>query len=157
MNKAKVLIADDEEYIRKLVAVALESENMQVYQAINGVEALEMVNRDSFDLIILDIMMEGINGYETIAKIRIQGISTPIFFLSGKGEDYDKILGFGIGADAYITKPFSPAVLCAEVKTHIKRYRELLERTDNSLKIKHGPFVFNLKTFQKQPGDFLVF
>lgn len=147
MNKAKVLIADDEEYVRKLVTVALESENMQVYKAVNGTEALELVNLNSFDLIILDIMMEDVNGYEVIAKIRSQGINTPVFFLSGKSEDYDKILGFGIGADAYITKPFSPAVLSAEVKTHIKRYRELLERKDSSAKIQHGPFVFNVKTF----------
>ena len=158
MNKAKVIIADDEEYVRKLVAVALESEYMQVYQAANGAEALELVNRNSFDLIILDIMMEGINGYEVIAKIRSQGINTPVFFLSGKSEDYDKILGFGIGADAYITKPFSPAVLTAEAKTHIKRYRELLERKDNSTKIQHGPFVFNLKTFSfyKNNQDLLL-
>jgi DNA-binding response OmpR family regulator len=147
MDKVKVLIADDEEYIRKIITVALESEGMQVYQAKHGAEALELVNQSSFELIILDIMMEGINGYEVIAKIRSLGINTPVFFLSGKGEDYDKILGFGIGADAYITKPFSPAVLCAEAKTHIKRYRELLERRDNSSKIQHGPFVFNLKTF----------
>jgi Response regulators consisting of a CheY-like receiver domain and a winged-helix DNA-binding domain len=147
MNKAKVLIVDDEEYVRKLVTVALESENMQVCQASNGAEALEIINHDFFDLIILDIMMDGLDGYETIAKIRSQGINAPVFFLTGKGEDYDKILGFGIGADAYITKPFSPAVLCAEAKTHIKRYQKLLERRDNSSKIQHGPFILNLKTF----------
>jgi DNA-binding response OmpR family regulator len=147
MNKAKVLVADDEEYIRKIVSTALESDNMQVSHAKNGAEALKLVSQEFFDLIILDIMMEGINGYEVIAKIRSRGINTPVFFLSGKSEDYDKVLGFGIGADAYITKPFSPAVLCAEAKTHIKRYRELLKRKDSFIKIQHGPFVFNLNTF----------
>jgi DNA-binding response OmpR family regulator len=158
MNAYKVLIADDEEYIRKLVVAALKSENIDVYHARNGGEALELIKQESFDLIILDIVMEDINGYDVINKIRVQEINTPIFLLSGKSEDQDKIIGFGIGADAYITKPFSPAVLCAEVKTHIKRYREFLAIKKNSTKIQRGPFVFNLKTltFYKNNTELLL-
>ncbi len=147
MDRSKVLIADDEDYIRKFVSTALEHENMQVFQAKNGSEALEMVKRTSFDLIIIDIMMGDINGYDVIGSIRSMGIITPIFVLSGKSEDYDKIVGFGIGADGYITKPFSPAVLCAQAKTQIKRYRELLKGKNSFFKIILGPFAFNLKTF----------
>lgn len=147
MTKSIVLIADDEEYVRRLVAASLEGENIQVIQAKNGSEALEMVKQDSFDLIILDIMMGDINGYDVISKIRTMGINTPIFLLSGKSEDHDKIIGFGIGADSYITKPFSPSVLCAQVKTHIRRYRELLDAKDKNPKITLGPFVFNQKTY----------
>lgn len=153
MNKAKVLIADDEDYIRKLVSTVLESENMLVFQAKNGNEALLMVKQYNFDLIILDIVMGDINGYDIIRKIRSIGLNTPIFLISGKSEDYDKIIGFGIGADGYITKPFSPAVLCAQVKNHIRRYHELLESKEKSSKISVGPFVFNLKTFICQKGD----
>jgi DNA-binding response OmpR family regulator len=158
MSANKVLIADDEEYIRKLVVAALKSENIDAYHARNGSEALELIKRESFDLIILDIVMEDINGYDVINKIRVQGINTPIFLLSGKSEDHDKIIGFGMGADAYITKPFSPAVLCAEVKTHIKRYREFLAIKQNSIKIQRGPFVFNLKshTFYKNNEELLL-
>ena len=147
MTKPKILIADDEEYVRKLVVTALESENMQVFQAKNGNETLEMLKQDWFDLIILDIMMGDISGYDVISKIRSLGINTPVFLLSGKSEDYDKIIGFGIGADSYITKPFSPSVLCAQVKTHIRRYKELLETKDKNSKIVLGPFVFNQKTY----------
>jgi DNA-binding response OmpR family regulator len=147
MNKYKVLVADDEEYIRKLVVAALKNENMDVYPARNGGEALELIKQESFDLIILDIMMEDINGYDVINKIRVQGINVPIFLLSGKSEDQDKIIGFGLGADAYITKPFSPEVLCAEVKTHIKRYWEFIADKKKIAKLQRGPFVFNLKTY----------
>ncbi|AET69881.1 response regulator with CheY-like receiver domain and winged-helix DNA-binding domain [Desulfosporosinus orientis DSM 765] len=147
MNKPVVLIADDEDYIRKLVSTALDHENILVYQAKNGSEALEMIKRISFDLIILDIMMGDINGYDVISTIRSQGINIPVFLLSGKKEDYDKIIGFGIGADGYITKPFSPVVLCAQVKTQIKRYRELLDAKNQYFKIILDPFVFNLKTY----------
>lgn len=147
MNKPVVLIADDEDYIRKLVSTTLSHENIQVHQAKNGTEALEMIKRISFDLIILDIMMGDINGYDVISNIRSHGINIPIFLLSGKNEDYDKIIGFGIGADGYITKPFSPAVLCAQVKTQIKRYKELLEAKNKQSKLILGPFVFNLRTY----------
>lgn len=147
MKHSKILIADDEEYIRKLLTVTLENERMHVYPTSNGSEALKLVTQESFDLIILDIMMEDIDGYEVIHKIRSQGIQTPIFLLSGKNEDHDKIAGFITGADAYITKPFSPAVLCAEVKTHIKRYRELQSVKELSVIIQRHPFIFNLKTY----------
>ncbi|MDF2548868.1 MAG: response regulator with CheY-like receiver domain and winged-helix DNA-binding domain, partial [Anaerosolibacter sp.] len=118
MSKPRVLVADDESYIRKMVVASLECEDIQVKQAGSGREALEMVKQDRFDLIILDIILGDVSGYEVINSIRFLGINTPIFLLSGKSEDYDKIIGFGVGADSYITKPFSPSVLCAQVKTH---------------------------------------
>lgn len=147
MARSKILVADDEAYIRKMVAAALESENLEVFEAKNGNEALERVTQEYFDLIILDIMMGDIDGYEVISKIRGMGVNTPIFLLSGRNEDHDKIIGFGIGADCYITKPFSPSVLCAQVKNHIRRYKELLEVKNNNDKIILGPFVFNRKTY----------
>ncbi len=147
MSKPRVLVADDESYIRKMVAASLECENIQVTQAETGLEALDMVKQDRFDLIILDIMLGDVSGYDVINSIRSLGINTPIFLLSGKREDYDKIIGFGVGADSYITKPFSPSVLCAQVKTHIRRYKELLEAKENNNKIVLGPFTFNIKTY----------
>ncbi|WP_025692164.1 response regulator transcription factor [Paenibacillus zanthoxyli] len=147
MSKAKVLIADDEDYIRKLVKNVLESDNVQVIQAENGSEALRIIRNQVFDLIILDIVMDDYNGYDVLGKTRAMGIYTPIIFLSGKKEDTDQIIGFGLGADAYITKPFSPSVLCAQVKNHIKRYRELIELKDTYTKLTQGPFLFNLKSY----------
>lgn len=147
MSKAKVLIADDEDYIRKLVKNVLESDNMQVVQAENGSEALSIIRNQTIDLIILDIVMDDYDGYDVLGKTRAMGIYTPIIFLSGKKEDTDQIIGFGLGADAYITKPFSPSVLSAQVKNHIKRYRELIELKDAYTKLTQGPFLFNLKSY----------
>jgi len=147
MSRPVVLVADDEPYIRKMVAAALEPENIQVVQAQTGHEALEMVKQSNFDLIILDIMLGDASGYDVLNQIRSLGIKTPIFLLSGRSEDCDKIIGFGVGADSYITKPFSPSVLCAQVKTHIKRYKELMEAKENNNKIVLGPFMFNIKTY----------
>lgn len=147
MSKAKVLVADDEDYIRKLITTVLESDNMQVFQAKNGSEAMDMIQKQAFDLIILDIVMDHIDGYGVLGKTRALGINTPIVFLSGKKEDTDQIIGFGLGADGYITKPFSPQVMCAQVKNHIRRYREMLESKDKFSKLALGPFLFNLKTY----------
>ncbi len=156
MAKTKVLIADDEAHIRKLVAASLECENIEVVQACNGSDALELARQDAFDLIILDIMMEDITGYDVISRIRSLGINTPIFLLSGRSEDHDKIIGYGIGADGYITKPFSPSVLCAQVKTHIRRYKELLGAKEKSSKINLGPFTFNEKTYTCSKNGILL-
>ena len=157
MEKFKVLVVDDEESVRKLVSTALEGENIKVFHATDGRQALTMIEQGAFDLIILDILMEDINGYDVISQIRAQGIDTPVFLLSGMDTDNHKIIGYGIGADAYITKPFSPAVLCAAVKSHIKRYQEFLETKESSIKLQSGPFVFNLKTYTFYKDDEQIF
>lgn len=149
MSKEKILIADDEEYIRKIIKKTLCRENMLIYEAKDGKEALEMVTQTSFDLIILDIMIGDIDGLDIIKKIRNDGINIPIILISGrKMKDYDKILGFGIGADDYITKPFNPAVLCARVKAHLRRNKELTDLKQKITKILIGPFTFNLNTYK---------
>ena len=157
MEKFKVLVVDDEESVRKLVSTALEGENIKVFHATDGRQALTMIEQGAFDLIILDILMEDINGYDVISQIRAQGIDTPVFLLSGMDTDNHKIIGYGIGADAYITKPFSPAVLCAAVKSHIKRYQDFLETKKCSIKLQSGPFVFNLKTYTFYKDDEQIF
>ncbi len=148
MSKEKILVVDDEESIRKMIKKSLDRENMLVFQAGCGKKALEMIEQNSFDLIVLDIMMEDIDGLEVIKKIRYQGINIPVLLLSGKNEDYDKILGFGIGADDYITKPFSPAVLCARVKAHIRRHKEIMASKEKAARIIVGPFNFNFNTYK---------
>ncbi|ADM71419.1 Alkaline phosphatase synthesis transcriptional regulatory protein SphR [Paenibacillus polymyxa E681] len=153
MSKPRVLVVDDERTVRKLIKTVLEADGMVVLQAENGTEAMRMISEGPFDLVLLDIMMEDIDGYDVLGQSRNMGIHTPIIFLSGKKEDTDQIIGFGLGADAYITKPFSPPVLCAQVKNQIKRYRQLQESKQQASRIALGPFLFNHHTFTFQKNN----
>lgn len=148
MKEVKVLVVEDEESIRKLISKMLSLEGIIVYQAENGSQGLDLINKYKFDLVILDILMEDISGYDVAKIIRSENLLLPIIFLSGKKEDEDIIKGLDIGADSYITKPFSPAVLCAQVKSQIKRRRAILkEEVVNSI-IELGPFKFNLDSYK---------
>lgn len=153
MGKAKILIVEDEEAIRKLIYRTLTLEGMLVYQAENGEEGLEMVANTDFDLIILDILMDGISGYEVAQTIRNSNLQLPIIFLSGKREDEDIIRGLNIGADSYITKPFSPSVLGAQVKSQLKRREEILNKNTFTMSLVHGPFRFDLNGYKFYKND----
>jgi DNA-binding response OmpR family regulator len=154
MEEIKVLIVEDDESIRKLINKILTAQGMTVYQAGNGKAGLEMINSNKFDLIILDILMDDISGYEVAEEIRKHDLQLPIIFLSGKSQDEDIIKGLDIGADSYITKPFSPSVLSAQVKSKIKRHKEIAsdEVTLPTL-ISHGPFKFDLKSYKFYKND----
>lgn len=119
MNKS-ILIVDDEDNIRNLLAVYLRKEGFQIYEADNGVEALNIVKSNEIDFIVLDIMMPMMDGFETL-KILRKDSDIPVMMLSAKAEDEDKLFALGFGADNYETKPFSPKVLVAKIKAQIKR------------------------------------
>lgn len=153
MEQIKILIVEDEEPIRKLVCKILSSQDMVVYQAENGTRGLEMLNNYNFDLVILDILMDDISGYDVAKEIRKHNLQLPIIFLSGKNEDEDIIHGLDLGADSYITKPFSPALLCAKVKSQVKRHREILQEDAHGNYIIHDPFKFDLKTYKLYKND----
>ena len=108
----KVLVVDDNPEIRDIIHVLLEGEGIRVTEAANGSSALHFLEKGSFDLIILDIMMPGLNGYETCQKIR-QLTNVPILFLSARTSDSDKLMGFSSGGDDYLAKPFSYTELLA--------------------------------------------
>ena len=121
MANQKILIADDESRLRKLVRDYLVRENYDIIEAADGEEALEIFYREpKLDLIILDIMMPRRNGYEVCREIR-QTSQVPIMMLTAKGEESDVLQGFDIGADEYITKPFSPRILVARVNAVLRR------------------------------------
>lgn len=153
MEQAKILIVEDEEPIRKLICKIVSNESMIVYQAENGSQALDMINQYSFDLVILDILMDDISGYEVAREIRKHDLQMPIIFLSGKKEDEDIIKGLDIGADSYITKPFSPSVLFAQVKSQIKRHREISKNDVPSNLIVNGCFKFDLNSYKFYKDD----
>ena len=120
----KVLIIEDDEKITEIERDYLEANDFEVELASNGNEGLEKALANNYDLILLDIMLPGIDGFQICRNIR-KVKETPILMVSAKREDVDKIRGFGLGADDYIVKPFSPSELVARVKSHIARYERL--------------------------------
>ena len=121
MEKRKILVVDDESRMRKLVRDFLVKQNFEVIEAADGEEALErFYGEKDIALIILDVMMPKINGWDVCREIR--GVSkVPIIMLTAKGEESDELLGFDIGADEYISKPFSPKILVARVEAILRR------------------------------------
>lgn len=121
MDRRKVLVVDDESRMRKLVCDFLEKENFKVYQAENGVEALEIFRIEKgIELIILDVMMPRLNGWEVCGKIREES-KVPIIMLTARTDEKDELLGFELGVDEYISKPFSPKILVARVNALLRR------------------------------------
>lgn len=122
---SKILIIEDEETIAELEKDYLELSGFQVEIENDGAVGLERSLQDDFDLFILDLMLPGTDGFEICRRIR-EKKNTPILMVSAKKEDIDKIRGLGLGADDYITKPFSPSELVARVKAHLARYERLI-------------------------------
>lgn len=141
MARFKILVVDDEKFVRRTIARVLESEGMTIVEAGDGIDAVRMAMAQEFDLIILDIVMEGMDGFQVIHQLRSRGILTPVFILSGRQADNDKVFALGIGADDYITKPFSPSVLCAKVKACLRRM-ELSNQGGGNDVITAGPFCY---------------
>lgn len=140
---AKILIVDDEMDIAELISDVLVDEGYETVIKNDGISAIETVKNEQFDLIILDIMMPGMSGVEVCNKIR-ETVSSPIIFVSAKNQIIDKVLGFEIGADDYITKPFIVEELVARVKAHIRRSNR--SEVSNILKI--GEIEINLESYE---------
>ena len=103
LDAARILIVDDEKFVRRTISRVLSSEGFSIFEASNGPDALRMVQEQPFDLMILDIVMEGMDGFQVIRTLRDMGILLPVFVLSGRQADNDKILALGIGADDYLS------------------------------------------------------
>lgn len=127
MNKIKILVADDEERMRRLVSDFLKKQGYAVVEAENGKQALDYftVMEQSISLVILDVMMPIMDGWEVLRCIR-EHSKLPIIMLTAKSTESDELLGFGLGADEYISKPFSPMILIARVQAVLKRYNVAL-------------------------------
>ena len=145
MEKGKILIVDDEKDIRDLIEIYLKNEGYDVIKANTGLEAIQMVEKEKVDLIILDIMMPVVNGIDACIKIREQH-NTPIIMLSAKVEDIDKILGLSVGADDYLAKPFNPLELIARVKAQLRRFTKLNTAFTSSKVLEEGNLRMNLET-----------
>ncbi|MDD2497373.1 MAG: response regulator transcription factor [Desulfitobacteriaceae bacterium] len=135
-----ILVCDDDKEILDAISIYLENEGYQIYKALNGIEALEVVEEKEIHLIIMDIMMPKMDGLRATMKIR-EDKNIPVIMLSAKSEDTDKIIGLNMGADDYMTKPFNPLELIARVKSQLRRYTALGSMETRSNVFKTGGLV----------------
>lgn len=119
-----ILVCDDDKEIVEAIEIYLSQEGYHILKAYDGIEALKILEKEKVELLILDVMMPKLDGIRATLKIREKN-SIPIIILSAKSEDADKILGLNVGADDYVTKPFSPLELIARVKSQLRRYTQL--------------------------------
>ena len=127
MEMNHVLVVEDDKEIREGVEIYLKSQGYEVFQATDGVEGLEVIEKEDIHLAIVDIMMPRMDGISMVVKLR-EKYDFPVIFLSAKSEEVDKIMGLNMGADDYVTKPFTPMELLARVNSQLRRYRRFMER-----------------------------
>lgn len=127
MEMNHILIVEDDKDIREGVAIYLKSQGYEVFMAADGIEGLEVVEKEEIHLAIVDIMMPRMDGITMTIKLR-EKHDFPIIMLSAKSEEVDKIMGLNIGADDYVTKPFTPMELMARVNSQMRRYRKFMEK-----------------------------
>ena len=140
----KALIVEDDDAVRNTLTKVLTSSGIQSIATASGQKALEAIERDAFDVLLLDINLDGMDGFEVIRTLRSQGSRIPVMVVSGRTEDVDMLYGLEIGADDYITKPFNPVTLAAKVKSLIRR----CQNSGAGAPIEAGPFRFDNETLK---------
>ncbi len=129
MEANRILIVEDDKEIREGIEIFLKSQNYVVFQAADGIEGLEILDREEIHLAIVDVMMPRMDGITMVVRLR-ERFDIPVIFLSAKSEEVDKILGLNMGADDYVTKPFTPMELLARVGSQLRRYKRFMERLE---------------------------
>lgn len=118
---SNILIIDDDDELCGLLAEFLQSEGFDIRIANDGVRGLELIDNTNPDLVVMDVMMSPVSGFDVLKKLRIQNNTLPVIMLTARGDDIDKILGLELGADDYLPKPFNPRELCARIKAILRR------------------------------------
>lgn len=149
MHQHHILIVDDDQDIRQLLNHHLKKSGMLPYQAATGKEAIQLLEQQKIDLIILDLMMDEMDGWEVLEQLKVSQLQIPVIVLSARQLISDKIETLGLGADDYMTKPFSPGELIARVQVQLRRFH----RTVLSQEITAGNFTYNNSTYQLQKPD----
>jgi two-component system response regulator ResD len=166
MTEKSILVVDDDQHVHEILAMYFKEENYEMINAYDGKEALHKLANNNIDLIVLDVMMPKLDGKEVIKEIRKDN-QIPIIFLSAKSEEFDRVLGLELGADDYVTKPFSPREMIARIKAVLKRLsngsapnndsskRELIEYdnlkidlTDRQVKVDESSIDLSPKEFE---------
>lgn len=148
--KSKIMVVDDEMHIRELVRFYLDKAGFDTIEAANAEEALDIVENQYIDLAIVDIMMPGMDGFELVEQMR-QYREFPVIMLTAKSQSKDKLRGFSLGIDDYVTKPFDPDELMARVKTILKRYS-----INSSNVVKIGDVIFDGDKYEVRYQDQII-
>jgi len=168
MKGLKVLIIDDDPNVHEIIDLYFKQQEMKILNAFEGETGIDLVENDSPDIIILDVMMPNMDGYDTCREIR-KKTDTPIIMLTAKGEEFDRILGLELGADDYVTKPFSPRELIARIKAIFRRLeprqlgatetKEIYQFEGLSIDLKKREVLVNdqKRDFRPKEFDLLVF
>ena len=144
--EASIVVVDDEPSIRELLVASLHFAGFEVNTAASGSEAIEVIERLQPDLIVLDVMLPDIDGFTVTRRIRQEGITTPVLYLTARDDTQDKVMGLTVGGDDYVTKPFRPQILGAKVKALIRRSKSFSQ--ENSQQISCGPFLCDTTTMR---------
>ena len=151
----KILVVDDEKPIADILRINLEKENYEVVEAYDGEEAVRKFNEENPDLILLDVMLPKMDGFSVCRSIREKS-NVPILMLTAREEEVDKVLGLELGADDYITKPFSVRELMARIKANMRRNSGAVQTDDESEKLEIGSFVLDLNRYELYKDGKLV-
>lgn len=143
MSNPAILIVEDEPKISRILQLELEEENYKTSLADNGEDALDMIENNEWDLVLLDIMLPGLSGMEVLRKVRRTDSNTPIILLTARDEVYDKVSGLDLGANDYITKPFQIEELLARVRANLRKKKRL---TKDDKKITHDDLSVDLNS-----------
>ena len=152
--KAKILIVEDEVEIAELITLYLSNDGLESVHAETAEDALEIVKNSSVDLIVLDINLPGMDGFEFLNKLR-NTKKIPVIIVSARQDDADMVLGLGTGADDYVTKPFSPKVLVARIRSNLRRYFDSVSaaETRSGKILRFGEYAVDFDAYVVKKGD----
>lgn len=158
MVESKILVVDDDNNICDLIEIYLQKEGYKVYKAHNGKEALKLFGEKQVDIIVLDVMMPQMDGYEVLKELR-KNSQVPVLMLTAKGETFDRVLGLELGADDYMVKPFEPKELIARIRAVLRRYKpqtqkRAIEFTDLIIDADSYIVVYKEKEVEMPPKEF---
>jgi two-component system response regulator CpxR len=154
VSESRLLIIDDDMRLGEMLAEYLEPEGLHITTATTGTQGLRAAQRETYDLIILDVMLPGLSGFEVLKQLREGGAKTPVLMLTARGDDVDRIVGLDLGADDYLPKPFNPRELLARIKAILRRTSE--PDGDEPTEIAVGKLRANLKRREAWLGEELL-
>ena len=144
----RILVVDSDPAIGSLLQKVMRSSDMEAQVVSTGAEALEVIPRGGFSLILMDVVLTDMDGFDVLQTIRTRGIHLPVIIVSARSEDYDMLYGLSLGADDYVTKPFRAHILAAKVKALIRRSRQFTREHESENRLYCGPFSYDSKTMR---------